>query len=195
MLQWHGGAAPYFAASNIFSQTTPGHTRVTASAVTEPQARSTFVITRPSGAAAASSDNTVRYGQRICFASNPLLHIMDPATGTVGLQFLLASQWGSAVKGRQECTATQTRSANTEWTVTPASGDMLVAEGNPVFAGDKITLVHAMSGTPVSDSWQFLQLHNAPPATLSHALPRFSLLPCSLPRPSLRLIPLTSVWS
>ncbi len=171
MLQCGSSSTPYFVASNIFTQTTPGNTRITATSNSEPQARSTFVVSPSS----ASSDGAIRYGQHITLASHPLLHIIDPASGTVGLQQLLSSQrasniTGSAIRGRQEVVGTTRRSADNEWIVTPASGDMLLAEGNPVFAGDHITLVHAMSGVPVSLWLRIPQSVRTASANLSHAL-------------------------
>jgi hypothetical protein len=141
-------------AANLFLTVKPGHSRVTATEVTDPQARNVFVLLRPSATARPSAapvppDDVIRYGDRLYVAANPSLTV-DPATRTVGVQSLLTSQRvsnvvGAGRKGRQEATLCARRCADTEWIVAAADGDRLATDGTPVRAGDPLCLIHGMT--------------------------------------------------
>lgn len=146
------GDATRYICSNIFTQVVPGSTRVTAGADATPIARNTVVIQKP--ASSKSRDDVVRFGDRVMLACNPLL-VADPATGTVGLQYLLKSSMASNVlgntrKGRQECVMSTRRDADAEWYVYHVTGDRLMTDGEPVQAGDDVVLLHAMSNVALA---------------------------------------------
>jgi hypothetical protein len=145
-----GSNGTFFLADNTFSAVTPGAIRVTASAVSEPQVRNTFVVERAGrDRSSSSSDTTVRYGDRIVLACNPALTV-DPTTNIVGLQYVLQSHrannvTGSGRNGRQECTMSTSRIADAEWLVLTPDMDRLTADGTAVRVGDPVVLMHAMS--------------------------------------------------
>lgn len=120
------GASGAVLAVNIFGSVgIPGQVRVTASKSADAQARNVFVLEQPvagptfsstraargSGQSLTSTTSlrpmtvsvgqrgpALRYGDRVVLACNPTL-VADPATGTVGIPFLLWSQAMNAIVG------------------------------------------------------------------------------------------------
>jgi hypothetical protein len=151
MLGTGSGSGCRFLATHIFTPIAPNRTRVTAGASSEPQARNTFVLARGSRprAPGVPEDGVLRFGDGVTLACNPSL-LVDASSGVAGLPHYLFSTrgnnlLGTARKGKQEVALSKGGGADAEWLVVPADGERLAREGQPVAAGDAVSLVHAMS--------------------------------------------------
>ncbi len=145
------GAGARYLATHIFTPLAPNRTRVTAGATAAPQARNTFVLGRGARprAPGVPEDGLLRFGDGVTLACNPSL-LVDAATGVAGLPHFLFSTrgnnlLGTARKGKQEVALAKGGGADAEWLVVPADGERLRREGQPVAAGDAVSLLHAMS--------------------------------------------------
>lgn len=151
-------------ADHLFSLLSPGHVRVTATRVTEAQARNTFVVARVGRrrgektgwrrAPGLPEDDVLRYGDRVYLTCNPSL-VVDPDTHVAGLPYFLHSArannlLGTARKGKQEVSLTTRCDADAEWCVAAASGDRLLSDGQPVRAGEPVVLQHVMSAVALA---------------------------------------------
>jgi len=110
--------------------------------------------TRALGAgAAAVGGGVIRFGDRLCLASNPSLRA-DPATGVVAPPYFLASERPNNVLGsgrglKQDVFLASRPGTLTEWAVAPADGNTLAAAGAPVPAGTPVCLVHCQTNQPL----------------------------------------------
>jgi hypothetical protein len=145
------GADARYLATNIFMPMAPNRTRVTAGAGAAATARNTFVLGRGGRprAPGVPEDGVLRFGDGVTLACNPSL-LVDAVSGVAGLPHYLFSTrgnnlLGTARKGKQEVALSPGGGADAEWLVMPADGERLVREGQPVSAGDAVSLVHAMS--------------------------------------------------
>lgn len=106
--------------------------------------------------AAAVGGEPVRFGDRVCLATNPSLRA-DPATGVVAPPYFLASDRpnnviGSGAGVTQDVFLAPRAGTLTEWRFAPADGNDAAWDGSPVPAGAEVCLVHCQTNQALAAS-------------------------------------------